>query len=188
MSDVTAIPASPLASRPAFGSLSHVRVEPLGPRVRLNLRLRDEAGFGGVEQAFGVALPREACRFTDRDGRRALWLGPDEWLLGASGESGALVASLGGALAGIPHSLTDVSHRSTAISLSGPEAANLLNAGCPLDLSLRSFPVGMGTRTVLAKAEIVLMRVGDEAFEVDVWRSFAAYVFDFLAEAAREYA
>jgi sarcosine oxidase, subunit gamma len=64
----------------------------------------------------------------------------------------------------------------------------LLNAGCPLDLDLSAFPVGMCTRTVLAKAEIVLWRTSQDVFHVEVWRSFADYVSRFLAEVAREFA
>ena len=62
----------------------------------------------------------------------------------------------------------------------------LLNAGCPLDLDSTAFPIGMCTRTVLAKAEIVLWRTGQDVFHVEVWRSFADYVSSFLAEVARE--
>jgi sarcosine oxidase subunit gamma len=69
--------------------------------------------------------------------------------------------------------------------LRGPQAATLLSAGCPLDLDDSAFPVGMCTRTVLAKAEVVLWRTGAEAFRIEVWRSFVAYVSQFLAEAAR---
>jgi sarcosine oxidase, subunit gamma len=61
----------------------------------------------------------------------------------------------------------------------------LLAAGCPLDLDERAFPVGMCTRTVLAKAEVVLWRTGVESFRLEVARSFVAYVSEFLAEAAR---
>ena len=62
----------------------------------------------------------------------------------------------------------------------------LLNAGCPLDLDPSAFPVGMCTRTVLAKAEIVLWRTRQDQFHIEVWRSFADYVSSFLAEVARE--
>jgi sarcosine oxidase subunit gamma len=43
----------------------------------------------------------------------------------------------------------------------------------------------MCTRTVLAKAEVVLWRTGVESFRLDVARSFVAYVSQFLAEAVR---
>jgi sarcosine oxidase subunit gamma len=117
----------------------------------------------------------------------ALWLGPDEQLLlGAEGAD--IATALEPALRALPHSLVDVSHRQTALQVSGPHATRLLSTGCPLDLDLASFPVGMCTRTVLAKAEIVLWRTSEHVFHIEVWRSFAAYVSEFLAEAAREIA
>jgi sarcosine oxidase subunit gamma len=64
----------------------------------------------------------------------------------------------------------------------------VLATGCPLDLDPQAFPVGMCTRTVLAKAEIVLWRIADDAFHLEVWRSFAAYVSAVIAEASREWA
>jgi sarcosine oxidase subunit gamma len=45
----------------------------------------------------------------------------------------------------------------------------------------------MCTRTVLAKAEIVLWRTAAQSFHVEAWRSFLPYVWAFLAEAAREF-
>jgi heterotetrameric sarcosine oxidase gamma subunit len=121
--------------------------------------------------------------------RAAHWLGPDEWLLLAPEAEGPGVArELGAALAGLPHSLVGVGHRNTALTLSGPEAATVLNAGCPLDLDLAAFPVGACTRTVFGKAEIVLWRAAERTFHIEVWRSFAAYVWQLIEEARRELA
>jgi sarcosine oxidase subunit gamma len=78
-----------------------------------------------------------------------------------------------------------VSHRQSALAVSGPQATTLLAAGCPLDLDASVFPVGMCTRTMLAKAEVVLWRTDPQVFRVEVWRSFVAYVSQFLGEAAR---
>jgi len=84
------------------------------------------------------------------------------------------------------HSAVDVSHRNTAIVVAGPGAADVINAGCPQDLSLAAFPVGACSRTVLGKVEIVLLRTEPDAFRVEVWRSFSDYAFALLAEAARD--
>jgi sarcosine oxidase subunit gamma len=92
------------------------------------------------------------------------------------------------ALADRPHSLVDVSHRQLGLAISGAHAATVLAAGCPLDLDRGAFPVGMCTRTVLGKAEIVLWRIAEDGFHLEVWRSFAAYVSGVIAEAARELA
>jgi sarcosine oxidase subunit gamma len=138
-----------------------------------------------AEQALKLAIPAAACRAAAEGESAALWLGPDEWLLiSAEQRAEETAAALRAALAGLAHSLVDVSHRQVALELSGPEAPALLASGCPLDLAPEAFPVGMCTRTLLGKAEIVLWRTGAEAFRLEVWRSFAPYVSAFLAEAA----
>jgi sarcosine oxidase subunit gamma len=137
--------------------------------------------------ALGLSISQTTCRASAHGNRAALWLGPDERLLLAPEALGAEIACvLEQALRGTPHSLVDVSHRQTALEVSGPHAATVLCAGCPLDLDPSAFPVGMCTRTVLAKAEIVLWRTGEDIFHLDVWRSFVTYVSRFLAEAALE--
>jgi sarcosine oxidase subunit gamma len=158
---------------------------PLPPAARYILRGGPPVR-SAAEKAAGVGIPVEACRALTREGRAALWLGPDEWLLIAPEAQGeALAGSLTTALAGLPHSLVDVGHRQSGCELRGPQAATLLAAGCPLDLDVSAFPVGMCTRTVLAKAEVVLWRTAAEVFRIEVARSFVAYVSEFLAEAER---
>ena len=56
-----------------------------------------------------------------------------------------------------------------------------------LDLHPVAFPVGMCTRTVFGKAEIVLWRTEAEAYHIEVARSFAPYVWACLEEARREF-
>jgi sarcosine oxidase subunit gamma len=160
-------------------------LEPLLPAARYILRGGKEVR-AAAEGAAGVAIPTQVCRAITQAERAALWLGPDEWLLIAPEAQGtSLAGALATALAQLPHSLVDISHRQSACVLHGPQAATLLSAGCPLDLDESAFPVGMCTRTVLAKAEVVLWRTAREAFRIEVWRSFVAYVSQFLAEAAR---
>src|SRR5690606_22257751 len=123
------------------------------------------------------------------DARIAARLGPDEWLLIApSSPDDVLAGGIENALAGYFHSLVDVSHRNIAIEVSGREAPIVLNAGVPIDLDDAAFPAGSATRTVLGKAEIVLVRPGtDRVYRVECWRSFEPYVRQFLDEAAREF-
>jgi sarcosine oxidase subunit gamma len=121
--------------------------------------------------------------------RIAMRLGPDEWLLsGPDAETARIAQDVEAARAGLRHSLVDVSHRHVALSVVGARAADLINSGCPLDLSLSMFPGGCATRTLLGKAEVILAKTDDlPSFEVECGRSFAAYVRDFLLEAAREF-
>ena len=134
-------------------------------------------------EALGLALPLDACRATVGPAGAALWLGPDETLLLLTPD-----AELGQALSGLPHSLVDVSHRQTALEIAGPDAEARLAVGCPLDLHPSAFPVGMCTRTVFAKCEIVLWRKDADRFYIEVWRSFRAYVAGLLEQAREQVA
>jgi sarcosine oxidase subunit gamma len=141
-----------------------------------------------AEHAFGLLLPKTACRASIAGERAALWLGPDEWLLLANeAETNEIMRLSTGALTAVPHSLVDVSHGNTGLTIKGAQAASMLNHGCPLDLSLSAFPVGMCTRTILGKTEIILWRRAAEMFHIEMGRSFSAYVWRFLEEARREY-
>ena len=147
-----------------------------------------EAAVPLIGRAFGVALPRDACRAATHPPRAALWLGPDEWLLVApDGEADAIAADIGAALTGAPASIVDISDRQLAFAVTGPRAAETINAFNPLDLDPAAFPAGMVTRTIFAKAEIVLWRTAPDAFRIEVWRSFAPYVEGLLRGAASEY-
>ena len=158
-------------------------VQLLPPAARFVLR-GNPAVMAATGAVLGLKISDIACRSASAGGRTALWLGPDEQLLLAPLADGAgLARQLGESLGALPHSLVDVSHRQIALQVSGPQAQNVLNAGCPLDLHLQSFPVGACTRTVLGKCDIVLWRTGATTFHVEVWRSFADYASRFLAEA-----
>jgi sarcosine oxidase subunit gamma len=155
----------------------------LAPTARFILQ-GGPAARRAAGDAFGVALPEDACRANALGHRAALWLGPDEQLLLApAGDAEAVATRLASALAGIPHSLVDVGQRQVAVQVSGPDASELLNSGCPLDLDPAAFPPGMCTRTLIGKAEAVLWRKSATEYHLEVWRSFAGYVVDWLQEA-----
>jgi sarcosine oxidase subunit gamma len=145
-----------------------------------------EAAFALVEEVLGFALPREACRAAGAEGRHALWLGPDEWLLLAPVEA-RLDRTLAFAIGDLPYSLVEVSQRQLGLELEGAHAAATLNVGCPLDLDLAAFPVGMCTRTLVAKAEVVLWRTGETSFHIEVWRSFSSYLWQYLVLSGAEF-
>jgi sarcosine oxidase subunit gamma len=144
----------------------------------------DAAAVAEAGTVFGAPLPSAPCCASCKGTRAALWLGPDEYLLIAQEDQGpAIAAAIAAALSGMPHSLVAVGHRNVAIEIAGPQAATLLNAGCPLDLDETAFPIFMCTRTILAKAQIVLWRTASRSFHVTCWRSFTPYIWDFLIEA-----
>jgi sarcosine oxidase, subunit gamma len=166
---------------PSLVPSSGVRLLPAASRFVLRGGPPVTAAAGA---AIGLNLQTVACRSSVNGERAALWQGPDEQLLLTSVSDGEPMGrSLREALGTLPHSLVDVSHRQIALEVHGAQAADVLNAGCPLDLHMSAFPVGMCTRTLLGKCDIVLWRRGVETFHIEVWRSFADYASRFLAEA-----
>ncbi|MCF6367813.1 sarcosine oxidase subunit gamma family protein [Rhizobium halophilum] len=174
--------ARTLALSGVRGRAASLAVTPAAPAERISLRARSE-DVAALSAALGLELPTRPKTSAANNGRTAHWLGPDEWLVIGEGEKGSgLMAAC--VASGVLHSAVDVSHRNTAILVEGAGAAAAINAGCPLDLSLKAFPVGACTRTIFGKVEIVLLRTGEESFRVEVWRSFSDYAYALLAEGA----
>lgn len=168
----------PLAG--VHGGTASVRLQPAQPAHRISLRAAEDA-VPALSSALGLNLPTTPKTSASSGARTALWLGPDEWLVIDEGEGGLMQAA---SSSGVVHSATDVSHRNTAILISGPAAADALNGACPLDLSLKAFPVGACARTLFGKIEVVLLRTGEETFRLECWRSFSDYAFGLLRETA----
>lgn len=176
----TAARRGPLDGRK--GGSSVVTLTAAAPASRLSLRARGDAA-AALSRALALALPSKPKATASTAVRHALWLGPDEWLV--IDEDGTdLMAEA--AKADVLYSAVDVSHRNTAIVVSGPGAEATLAAGCPQDLSIGVFPVGACSRTLMGKIEVVVWRRDDKTFHVECWRSFAGYAFDFLDEAAKD--
>ena len=103
----------------------------------------------------------------------AVWLGPDEWLV------------LGGREADFPDAAAavDVSANRVCLELTGPGAAGVLARGCALDLHDSVFPPGRCAQTLVARAQVILLRTGEDAFRLLVRPSFAPYLRAWLRDA-----
>ena len=125
-------------------------------------------------QAFtSVSLPRKIGDVSDHAAGMAIKLGPEEWLL---------IGAVTGDGAGHPVSITEITERQVGITLQGPRAAEILMSGCPLDLERMA--VGRGTRTIYETVEIVVIKRGAAQFHIEVWRSFAPWLWAALVAVA----
>jgi len=171
-----------------FGAAAEVMIRPLAGDARFSLRL-DAATAKAVGIAAGFNLDIPFNSWSGSRDRFVARLGPNEWLLvGPDSDAEVIAGQVQDALAEQFHVLVDIGHRNVAIEVSGRKAAEVLNSGCPLDLADSAFPAGTATRTLMGKAEILLMRLDDTpSYRVECWRSFASYVHEFLLDAAREF-
>jgi sarcosine oxidase subunit gamma len=106
------------------------------------------------------------------DGKTVLWLGPDEWLV------------LGGSETDYPDAAAtvDVSANRVAFELVG-DAADVLAAGCSVDLHPVAFPADSCAQTLVARAQVILFRPGERSFGILVRPSFAPYLRAWLEDA-----
>jgi sarcosine oxidase, subunit gamma len=135
----------------------------------------------------GLVLPIVPNTVTSKGDRRALWLGPDEWLVvGPENQQDAIDEALRVGLAGAFGSVVDVSANRTVLEIRGEKARDLLAHGVPIDLDARSFGPGRCAQTLLAKAQVIVERRDDQAFHLYLRSSFAAYAADWLLDAAAD--
>jgi sarcosine oxidase, subunit gamma len=104
---------------------------------------------------------------------KALWLGPDEWLvIGAREEDFADAAAA-----------VDLSANRVCLELVGDDVEDVLAQGCSLDLHPSVFAPGRCAQTLLAKAQVVLHRRDAETFRILVRPSYAPYLRAWLEDA-----
>jgi sarcosine oxidase subunit gamma len=167
------------------GGLS-IRELPFVSQINLRADPKDAGLMQQLESALGFALPIVPNTVASGEDRRALWLGPDEWLVvGPDGQQMVLEQALRTGLN--RGSIVDVSANRTLLEIRGPKARELLAHGVPIDLDARSFGPGRCAQTLLAKAQVIIERISeDAAFHLYVRSSFASYVADWLLDAAAE--
>ena len=179
--------ASALASPPEAGVTACDR----GFRGQLALRgdCSNRQFTSTVEQVLGAAVPTVAHTSSRGRGALILWLGPDEWLVVLpDGRQGKAIASLGESLSGVHHAVSDVSDSRGVIGLHGSSAREVLLKGCHLDLHPRRFGPGRCAQSGLARCHMLLHQLDDSpAYDLYIHRSLMAYVWAWLADAAREY-
>ena len=141
------------------------------PMRRYALRARDPALLATVN---GRALPAKIGETVAGIAR----LGPDEYYARLPVDT---ILADG---AGQSVSVVDVSARAVGIGLEGSRAIDVLTAGCPLDLV--NWPVGRTSRTIFETVEIVVAREAEARWHVDVWRSFAPWLWAAFSAAAAD--
>lgn len=107
----------------------------------------------------GLAMPAPNS-FAEKAGARIIWTGREQAFL-----VGVEAPALDGA------AVTDQSDGWAVLALSGLGAADVLARLVPLDLRLSVFPVGRAVRSGLNHMSAVILRTGDYAFEIMVFRS-----------------
>ncbi len=166
-----------------------------GRRLRLGERrgwsLTQIAGFPdtiaelgkAAARILGAPLPEGIGEIVAADGRQLLKTGPEQfWILASELED--IAGRLQAAIAPAIGSVTPLSHSRTCITVDGAAARELLAKGIPLDLHPEAFRVGCFAQTGLHHTPVLLLRAGEDRYEIFALRTFALSVWDWLADAA----
>ncbi|MGE7367821.1 sarcosine oxidase subunit gamma [Neorhizobium sp. NPDC001467] len=116
----------------------------------------------------------------------ARWVSPWDWLVLSQTAGAATVAASLGAISGL--SFAEQSDGQVLMAISGPDVRRILAKCVAVDLHADVFAEGAGGPMMICRVVGHLARTGADEFEIIVPRSYAAYVFDELREAGREYA
>jgi sarcosine oxidase subunit gamma len=151
--------------------------------------VRLPAQVSGAE-LLGARLPTTPNTWVAAAAGRAIWLGPDEWLLSSTeyvpeeltGRAREALRPFGGVV-------TDVSAQRIGIRLTGRRARDVLAKGCSIDLHPAVFGHGRAAQTSVGLAGVILLALSDagEEFLLLVRSSFAGYLADWLLDAAQEF-
>jgi sarcosine oxidase, subunit gamma len=151
-------------------------------KAAINLRGAGNAFAAAVRAETGLALPDRPNTFTESGGRMLVWLGPDEhMLLDPQADGSALEVELIDALGSSAASVCDVSGNRCSIVVSGDGAIDLLAAGCPIDFA--TLPENGCAQTLVARAQVVLLKRSAARFELLPRRSFGDYLLAWLRAA-----
>ncbi|KZL15422.1 Sarcosine oxidase, gamma subunit family [Pseudovibrio axinellae] len=164
---------------------NNTSLESLPATGRFSLRCKEQ-NIAVLSRALGLALPTKISLQVAANGRTALMLGPDEWVLSCEcDDRPAIKEALAKVCESAPHSLTDISSRERSIRVKGREAAALLNTSCPRNLA--ELPSGRGVRTIFDSVQVILTREETDQYRLDIWCSFFPHVHALLSAANAEF-
>lgn len=151
----------------------------------LMLRLRKPAPEA-IEQArllLGVTLPVEPNRAVGTD-VRAVWMGPDEWMVIEPQAAPAGLEMLSGAAAVLAVEVGDGRY---ALDVEGPEARHFLSKAVSIDLHPREFSVDRSAMTLFAQIPVVIDHIAADRFRLWFDVSLRDYVRKWCDEALVEF-
>jgi sarcosine oxidase subunit gamma len=158
-------------------------------KITLRGNAADPAFAAAVKAVLGTDLPTQPMTSVRVGQNRVFWKAFDEWLIWTEEDAQMqLIDDLRTALSEVRKSVVDVSDYFTVLRVEGMRCRELLAKGCVIDLHPRVFKPGQATGTGFHHATIFITQTDAEIFDVMIRWSFADYLWQYLADGAREWA
>jgi heterotetrameric sarcosine oxidase gamma subunit len=139
----------------------------------------------GASTVLGEPLPDSPVRTAAAGNHLIFRIAPDQyWVL--DGEP-ALEAQLRTAIPADAGCVTSLDGARTRLFIEGPGARDLLSRLVPIDLHPAVFPVGGFAQTGIHHVAGLLLRADEDRYEFFALRTFAAFTWEVLVDAARPF-
>jgi sarcosine oxidase subunit gamma len=145
------------------GGLRLSEVEPGSMTSVAAFKGKDAALSKAIQAAHGLEMPAPN-RMSDAGDARAIWFGPRMALLMGVEADANLAAHA---------ALTDQSDAWAVVRLEGAQAADVMARLTPIDLRLGVFGPGSTARTELQHMQASITCLGEENYQIMVFRAFA---------------
>ena len=179
-----------------INSLSNNKVEnhfgvdiqelPFINKINVRIDINDNQNIIKCGKLINAILPIQPNTYVKNDNVKAIWLGPNEWLITNNQN---LYKNLKNEIGDIQASVTDVSENRTVIRISGDQIFKLLSKFLVLDLEKNLPDESSCAQTLFVKVPVLLVRNNNEKQipEIDIFtnRSHAKYIYNLIVDGSQ---
>ena len=179
-----------------INSLSNNKVEnhfgvdiqelPFINKINVRIDINDNQNIIKCGKLINAILPIQPNTYVKNDNVKAIWLGPNEWLITNNQN---LYNNLKSEIGDMQASVTDVSENRTVIRISGEQIFKLLSKFLVLDLEKNLPDESSCAQTLFVKVPVLLVRNNNEKQipEIDIFtnRSHAKYIYNLIVDGSQ---
>ena len=179
-----------------INSLSNNKVEnhfgvdiqelPFINKINVRIDINDNQNIIKCGRLINAILPIQPNTYVKNDNVKAIWLGPNEWLITNNQN---LYNNLKSEIGDRQASVTDVSENRTVIRISGEQIFKLLSKFLVLDLEKNLPDESSCAQTLFVKVPVLLVRNNNEKQipEIDIFtnRSHANYIYNLIVDGSQ---
>ena len=179
-----------------INSLSNNKVEnhfgvdiqelPFINKINVRIDINDNQNIIKCGKLINAILPIQPNTYVKNDNVKAIWLGPNEWLITNNQN---LYNNLKSEIGDIQASVTDVSENRTVIRISGDQIFKLLSKFLVLDLEKNLPDESSCAQTLFVKVPVLLVRNNNKKQipEIDIFtnRSHANYIYNLIVDGSQ---
>lgn len=155
-------------------------------KINVRIDTNDNKNIIKCGKLINAILPIQPNTYVKNDNVKAIWLGPNEWLITNNQN---LYKNLKNEIGDIQASVTDVSENRTVIRISGDQIFKLLSKFLVLDLEKNLPDESSCAQTLFVKVPVLLVRNNNEKQipEIDIFtnRSHANYIYNLIVDGSQ---